>query len=188
MSMNISGNQDLVVYFLVDCSDSMQDELSRIERYINEIVPSLQAVNKSYPRMKMKARVLRFSSTSAFFSSQTALNIDNFSARALISNGQCAVSKAYDQLVQQFKGADPKQGNATPPVMILISDGHFTDDYQQSLKALKALPMYRLGIRMAFTPGQNINRQALLDFTGLEENIRPLNKFEAMLSIWGRGR
>jgi uncharacterized protein YegL len=58
----------------------------------------------------------------------------------------------------------PMSDRALPPVLVLISDGHPTDDYQRALEELLALPWGRRALRLAIAIGRDADREVLEQF------------------------
>jgi uncharacterized protein YegL len=67
----------------------------------------------------------------------------------------------------------PMAERALPPVAVLISDGHPTDDADEGLEALMELPWARKAIRLAIAIGQDADLATLQKFIARDE-IRPL--------------
>ena len=182
----LNANSGLQVFFLVDCSDGVAGEINKVVEAINSIVPALQKANSLYPRMKMKARVMRFS-TGAYFVSPAAMDIDRFKVSNIFAGGACDMGKAFDTLYEQIKYIT-SEGGGVPPVLVLISNGRPTDDYKKSLANLKTLKSFKQAIRWSYAIGPNPDKQMLLEFTGLESNIRELSNMDAIPRAFEPGR
>jgi uncharacterized protein YegL len=71
---------------------------------------------------------------------------------------------------------------ALPPVLVLISDGQPTDDYQSGLEALMGQPWGKKAVRIAISIGADADPEVLQKFIGNSE-IKPLqaNNPEALV-------
>jgi len=76
----------------------------------------------------------------------------------------------------------PMEERALPPVIVLISDGRPTDDFEDSLKAMMQLPWARKAVRIAIAVGQDADPTVLEKFIGNPE-LKPLqaNNPEALV-------
>ena len=62
---------------------------------------------------------------------------------------------------------------ALPPVLVLISDGHPTDDFNEGLRTLMVEPWGKKSVRIAIAIGEDADQNVLQKFIGHPE-IRPL--------------
>ncbi|MGM9991763.1 MAG: VWA domain-containing protein [Candidatus Bruticola sp.] len=182
----LNANNGLHIFFLIDCSDNAASEINKVVEAVNSIVPDLQKANSLYPKMRMKARAMRFS-TGAYFVSPAAMDIDRFKLSNVFGGGACEMGKAFETLYEQIKLITPEAGGI-PPVLVLISNGRPTDDYQKSLTALKSLNSFKKAIRWSFAVGSNPDKQMLLEFTGLQSNVRDLSSIGAIPRAFEPGR
>jgi uncharacterized protein YegL len=76
----------------------------------------------------------------------------------------------------------PMSERALPPVLVLISDGQPTDDYESGLKALTDEPWGRKAVRIAIAIGEDADTEVLQRFIGNPE-LKPLqaNNPEALV-------
>ena len=72
---------------------------------------------------------------------------------------------------------------ALPPVVILLSDGQPTDDYKESLEALKKLPWFRKAVKIAISIGQDADDDVLLEFAGNKELVLQANNATALAKM-----
>ena len=186
MGMSFTNiDKGLAVYFLVDCSESVGIDVNKAVNAINSIVPDLQKVNQDYKKMDMKVRIIRFSD-GASFASPASIPIDRFKANSLFASGSCELGKALELLYTKLNAPSVPEG-VTPPVLVLISNGHPTDDYKKPLAALKALPMYKFAMRFGFAVGSNPDKDMLLEFVGLPTNVFGLDKIRTIPAAFDRG-
>ncbi len=75
-------------------------------------------------------------------------------------------------LAEQLK-IPPMSDRALPPVLVLISDGQPTDDFESGLKALMAQPWGKKAVRIAIAIGKDAELNVLQNFIGNLE-IKPL--------------
>ena len=79
---------------------------------------------------------------------------------------------ALNLVAQQMK-MPPMSDRALPPVLVLISDGQPTDDFQKGLDELMRQPWGKKAVRIAIAIGQDAELDVLQKFIGHNE-IKPL--------------
>jgi uncharacterized protein YegL len=88
---------------------------------------------------------------------------------------------ALHMVAEQLK-IPPMTNRALPPVLVLISDGQPTDDFENGLKELMDLPWGKKAVRIAIAIGQDADLDVLQKFIGHIE-LKPLqaNNPEALV-------
>jgi uncharacterized protein YegL len=96
--------------------------------------------------------------------------------------GNTDMGTALQMLAEQLK-IPPMTERALPPVLILLSDGQPTDDFESGLAQLMRQPWGKKAVRVAIAIGQDTELDVLQKFIGHSE-IRPLqaNNPEALLN------
>lgn len=67
----------------------------------------------------------------------------------------------------------PMPERAVSPVLVLVSDGHYTDDFDEGLRRLLAEPWGREARRLSIAIGRDVSKRALKAFIG-DETLEPL--------------
>jgi uncharacterized protein YegL len=86
--------------------------------------------------------------------------------------GNTDMGAAMRLLAEQLK-MPPMNERSLPPVLVLISDGQPTDDFEQGLAELMQQPWARKAVRIAIAIGQDADPEMLQKFIGHPE-FRPL--------------
>jgi len=88
------------------------------------------------------------------------------------------------RLIAKEMKIPPMPDRALPPVLVLISDGQPTDDFESALKELMTLPWARKAVRIAIAMGGDAERNCLKKFIGHSE-LEPLqaNNPEALVAF-----
>jgi uncharacterized protein YegL len=91
------------------------------------------------------------------------------------------MGKALELVAEQLK-MPPMSDRALPPVLVLVSDGQPTDDFDSGLKALLEQPWGKKAVRIAISIGQDADPDVLQKFIGNSE-LKPLaaNSPEALV-------
>lgn len=94
------------------------------------------------------------------------------------------MGKALSLLADELQ-VPPMSARSLPPVIVLVSDGLPTDDFEAGLRALMAQPWGQKAVRLAIAIGQDADHKCLQKFIGNPE-IRPLqaNNPEALVEYF----
>jgi uncharacterized protein YegL len=91
------------------------------------------------------------------------------------------MGQALSMVAEQLQ-MPPMEARGLPPVLVLISDGQPTDNFQQGLSALMALPWGKKAVRIAIGIGEDADHEVLKQFIGnLELSPLRANNPEALI-------
>ncbi len=174
----------LHLIWICDCSGSMQgDKIQSLNIAIREAVPHLQQVAEDNPNANVVIRALKFSDRAQWHISQPTPVADfqwvDLSAdRVGDRNMGAALSIVADEL-----NIPPMEELGLPPLLVLVTDGHPTDDFGGGLKALMDQPWGKKAVRVAIAIGQDADREVLERFIDHPE-LKPLeaNNPEALVN------
>ena len=91
---------------------------------------------------------------------------------ATASGGNTDMGTALTMVAEQLK-MPPMTDRALPPVLVLLSDGIPTDDYEKGLRELMAQPWGKKAVRIAIAIGQDVEEDVLQQFIAHPE-LKPL--------------
>ncbi len=166
------ANRPLHFIFLADCSTSMSGgKIQALNHAIREAIPHMREVAKGNPNAEVLVRAIRFSAGAQWHVSQPT-NVDDFEWNDLAVSGMTDMGRAL-LLVTDALRLSSMPERALPPVLVLISDGQPTDDFQGGLQALMAEPWGKKAVRLAIAIGEDADTGVLRDFIGHAE-IQPL--------------
>jgi uncharacterized protein YegL len=138
---------------------------------LREMIPNLRDVADANPTAEIMVRVLTFS-TGARWHVRTPCPISEFRWRDLTAGGQRDMGLALSMVSERLKAPEmPQRG--LPPLLVLISDGSPTDDFDAGLKSLLDEPWGRKAVRVGIAIGANADLNVLQKFIG-NPSIRPL--------------
>jgi uncharacterized protein YegL len=157
--------------WLCDCSGSMSvdGKIQALNMAIREAIPHMQKVADENPNAEVLIRALRFSNGAQWHISQP-VSVEHFSWNDLSADGVTDLGKALSMLAEQIKQL-PERG--LPPVLVLISDGQPTDNFEGGLKDLLEQPWGRKAVRVAIAIGEDADLNILQRFINNSE-IPPL--------------
>jgi uncharacterized protein YegL len=168
--------------WIADSSGSMSAEgkIQALNNAIREAIPHMQKVADENPNAQVMVRALKFSSGAQWHISQPT-PVADFRWEDISAEGETDMGKAFYMVAEQLK-IPPMTDRALPPVLVLISDGQPTDDYQSGLKALMDQPWGKKAVRIAISIGADADDEVLQQFIGHSE-IKPLqaNNPEALV-------
>ena len=159
---------------LADCSGSMNidGKIQALNNAIREAIPHMQAIANENPNAEILVRAIKFSDGAAWHIAQPT-PIEKFQWVDLISGGLTDMGEALSLLSEELK-IPPMSDRALPPVLVLISDGLPTDDINNGLKTLMALPWGKKSVRIAIAVGEDADQEILQRFID-NSNIKPLH-------------
>ncbi len=158
--------------FIADCSGSMAGgKIQSLNQAVREALPHMQDVAKGNPNARVLVRVVRFASGAQWHVSQPT-PVEEFSWTDLSADGSTDMGLALKLVTEALK-TPPMSERALPPVLVLLSDGAPTDDFNSGLKDLMAQGWGKKAVRIAIAIGEDANLDVLQRFMGHPE-LRPL--------------
>jgi uncharacterized protein YegL len=168
--------------FIADCSGSMGNDgkIQALNTAIREAIPHMQKVADDNPNAQVLVRAVSFGSGAQWHISQPT-PVSDFKWADLSASGETDMGKALLAVSDQLK-IPPMTDRALPPVLVLISDGQPTDDFESGLRALLEQPWGKKAVRIAIAIGKDADADVLQKFIGHSE-IKPLaaNSPEALV-------
>jgi uncharacterized protein YegL len=168
--------------WIADCSGSMKSggKMQSLNNAIREAIPHMQAVADENPNARVLVRALKFSDGAHWHISDPT-PVADFRWLDLSADGQTDMGRALTLLAEQLK-IPPMTDRALPPVLVLISDGQPTDNFERGLKTLLEQPWGKKAVRIAIAIGEDADLEVLQQFIGNTE-MKPLqaNNPEALV-------
>lgn len=166
--------------WICDCSGSMSvdGKIQQLNFAIKDAIPHMQKVADENPNADVLVRAIRFSSGAQWHISQP-VKVADFQWDDLSADGVTDMGRALTLVAEQMKLL-PERG--LPPVLVLISDGQPTDNFQGGLTDLLDNPWGKKAVRMAIAIGEDADLDVLQRFINNLE-IKPLqaNNPEALV-------
>lgn len=158
--------------FLADCSASMSgDKIQALNHAIREAIPHMREVARGNPNAEVLVRSIKFGIGAQWHQSQ-AINVEAFDWQDLSASGMTDMGAALTLVASALK-TPPMPERALPPVLVLISDGEPTDDFEGGLRTLMAEPWGKKAVRLSIAIGEGARLDVLQKFIGHAE-IQPL--------------
>ena len=167
------ASRPLHFFWIADCSGSMgiDGKIQALNNAIRESIPHMQQVAAENPNAQVLVRAIAFSNGARWHMSQ-AEPVSDFRWQDLKAGGVTDMGKALSLVAGQL---DPEvmPVRALPPVLVLISDGQPTDDFDRGLRALMDQPWGKKAVRIAIAIGEDADHAVLQKFIGHPE-FKPL--------------
>ena len=168
--------------WITDCSGSMKShgKIQALNTAIREATPHMQKVADENPNAEVLVRALKFSSGAQWHVAQPT-PVAQFRWEELSANGSTDMGKALSMVAEQLR-IPPMSDRALPPVLVLVSDGQPTDNFNKGLASLMDEPWGKKAVRVAIAIGEDVDLEVLRRFIGHPE-IEPLqaNNPEALV-------
>ena len=158
--------------WICDCSGSMAGEkIGSLNYAIQNAIPAMQTAADDNPNAQVFVRCIKFSDGAQWHIAQPT-PVADFKWMDLSADGVTDMGKALSMVAEQLK-MPPMDNRGLPPVLVLVSDGQPTDDFNGGLKALMDQPWGKRSVRIAIAIGQDAHLDVLQKFIGHAE-IKPL--------------
>jgi uncharacterized protein YegL len=158
--------------WITDCSGSMGgDKIQSLNHAIREAVPAMQAVAHDNPYANVLIRAVKFSDGAQWHVEEPTAVAD-FKWEDLDAGGLTDMGKALALVTEQLK-MPPMTDRALPPVLVLISDGQPTDDFDEALAQLLELPWGKKAVRIGIAIGEDADHDVLEKFIH-NPDLKPL--------------
>jgi uncharacterized protein YegL len=155
--------------FICDCSGSMSvdGKIQALNYAIKAAIPLMREAAADNPNAQVLVRALKFSNGAQWHLSQ-ATPVENFEWTDLSTDTVTDMGKALSMVAEQLK-IPPMTDRALPPVLVLISDGQPTDDFNSGLRKLMEQPWGKKAVRVAIAVGTDADLEVLQKFIGNPE-------------------
>jgi uncharacterized protein YegL len=160
------SNRPLHFIYLCDCSGSMaaQGKMQALNQAIRQSLPGMAEVARQNPEARVLVRAIRFADRAHWHLAEPT-PVDHVAWQDLQAGGVTAMGEALELLAEQLQ-SPPMEERALPPVLVLISDGQPTDDFETGLRSLMRQPWAQKAVRLAIALGHDADLEVLQHFLG----------------------
>jgi uncharacterized protein YegL len=166
----------LQFFWLVDYSGSMTGiKIATLNQAIREALPEVRAVLSQHPEVEMEMRAIKFADYASWHVGPDGVPIEQFTWPELGTDGLTATAQAIRLLATELDTT--KMGRrGLPPVCVLVSDGHSTDEqgeYEAAIHELLSLPWGQKAVRLAIGIGEegDYDEESLLQFVSHKDEV-----------------
>lgn len=176
----------MTLFFLADQSGSMRGgKIGAVNDAIRNVIPIVGEISDNNPDAEIKIAALKFSNGCEWMASEPQLAAD-FEWQDLTAQGGTDLGDACRELANKLSRSHGfmKSGSGSyAPVIILLSDGGPTDDFNGGLAVLKENNWYKSAIKVAIAIGDDADVEVLAKFTGNIERVIKVHDIESLKKI-----
>lgn len=162
----------MTIYFLIDTSGSMEGaKIGALNDAMTNIITELQSEN-----VDIDVSVLQYASSTKWMYDHP-VPISEFEWENLYANGMTAMGTACIEIAKTLN-----EGGDSTSIVIIISDGYPTDDFEEGIAAINGTPSFLSSKRYAVAvDGADID--ALTKFTGSQGNVFPIQDLNNLTDV-----
>jgi uncharacterized protein YegL len=146
-------------------------KIQSLNNAVREALPHMRRVADENPNAEVLVRVLVFSS-GARWQVPDPTPVRGFAWANLKAEGRTDLGVALSMLAKELH-VPPMTNRALPPVLVLVSDGMPTDDFEGGLAQLMNEPWGKRTVRIAIAIGRDADFEVLERFIG-DPKVKPL--------------
>lgn len=175
--------------YICDCSGSMaaQGKMESLNQAIRQSLPAMAEAAHGNPEADVLVRAVSFASQARWHIA-TPTPVREIHQRwldlSVQPRGLTAMGEAM-RLVATALRSPPMEQRALPPVLVLISDGAPTDDFEAGLRTLLHEPWACKAVRLAIAIGHDANQEELQKFIGPESPAAVAGRSSRMPGVSG---
>ncbi len=157
--------------FLLDVSGSMaaDGKIQALNDAASGALPALADLAAANPFVDLRVRVVTFSDGARWHVAEPTRPGD-LAWHDAVAGGYTDLGAAL-QLVTRILQSPPMEPRAFPPVLVLVSDGQPTDDFEAGLERLLAESWGRRSVRAAIAIGSDADEAVLQRFIGPDGGV-----------------
>jgi len=175
------STRPLHFYWIADCSGSMRykGKILSLNNAIRQSIPFMQTVADENPNAQLLVGAMSFSTGAVWHIPLTPIAV--FKWIDLFAKGNTDMGCALSLMAEELK-MPPMSDRALPPVLVLISDGRPTDNFNRGLKSLLHVPWGKKAVKLSIAIGEDAKIDILQKFIDHVE-IKPFqaNNPEALV-------
>ena len=173
----------LNIFTLVDCSGSMSGEkIAALNDAMRNVIPIVAEISANNPDAEIRMACYAFSSVPRWIT-PSPIDAAMFSWTDLEADGWTPMGQACEELNDKLSHKHGFLKNASgsyAPVIILLSDGCPTDDFNKGMAALNANNWFKHSTRIAIAIGNDADIDVLKTFTGNPELVLRVHNIDAL--------
>ena len=170
-----SPRKVMTLFYLVDTSGSMSgSRIGTVNAAMEECIPLLKEVAQANDDAEIKVAILQFSSGCSWVTPVSGpVGLEDIIWNDLQAGGMTEFGGALRELDKKLSRNEylKSQTGAYAPVILLLSDGGPTDNWEPDLNKIKQNNWFKHAIKIAIDIESGSDRSVLAQFTGNPEAI-----------------
>ncbi len=183
LNLKETPRKELHIFYVLDTSGSMEGQkISALNHAMEECTEALKTLAKNNGDAILKIAVLEFNSGCKWVTSNGPEAMDDFEWEYLNAGGLTDIGRALNELNSKLSRNEflNSMTGAWMPVIIFMTDGFATDDYEAALESIRQNKWFRRGTKIGFAIGDSTevdtkmiasvvgNSEAVINTTDLE--------------------
>lgn len=176
------ARRTMVLFFIFDTSYSMDgSKIGALNQAIREVIPMLGDISANNADAEIKIAALKFSSGCEWVFDEPK-PADEFIWIDKQTDGGTDLGAACIELGYKLSRKEflNEVAGSFAPVLILLSDGQPTDDYENGLKKLEQNNWYKAALKFAIAIGNDADKNILEKFTKSKEAVIEVHNVDAL--------
>ena len=168
------ARRELTIFYVLDTSGSMTGApIGKLNRAMNETIEALKSLAKSNADALLKVAVLEFNSGCKWVNASGPEEMEDFMWEDLDAGGLTDVGAALKELDSKLSRNAFLQSmtGAYFPVIIFMTDGCATDDYQKALGAIRKNKWFTRATKIGFALGESPDMKMISEVVGNSEAV-----------------
>jgi len=173
-NLNESPRKELHVFYVLDTSGSMEGaKISALNHAMEECTEALKTLAKSNGDAKLKIAVLQFNSGCKWVTTNGPEAMEDFEYEYLQAGGMTDIGAALKELNQKLSRNAflSSMTGAFMPVIIFMTDGYATDEYDAALEEIRNNKWFRRGTKIGFAIGDDADPKMISSVVGNSEAV-----------------
>lgn len=173
-NMGETPRKELHVFYVLDTSGSMSGAaISALNHCMEETTAALATLAKNNGDAKLKMAVMKFHSKSEWITKNGPESLEDFVWDYLEAGGLTVMGDALKELDSKLSRHAflNSMTGALMPVIIFMTDGYATDDYEGALEQIRKNKWFRRGTKIGFAIGDDPDINMLASVVGNKEAV-----------------
>ena len=170
-----SPRKDLHVFYVLDTSGSMEGaKISALNHAMEECTEALKTLAKSNGDAKLKMAVMQFNTNCSWVTYNGPEDLDgDFMYEYMDAGGLTEMGAALRELNSKLSrhASLNSMVGALMPVIIFMTDGYATDNYQDALEEIRKNRWFRRGTKIGFALGDDADTAMIASVVGNKEAV-----------------
>ena len=160
------SQRPLEIIYVIDTSGSMSGaKIQSVNNAIHELENSLRDEARRNPTAQVYVRIITFGGNSASWHLSTKTPVEQFRYQDINDvDGMTPMGSAFNLLCDALDNKHVPN-RSLRPIVVLLSDGWPTDNYEENLNKLLNLPWGKKAIKVAIAIGKEADKDILAAFT-----------------------
>lgn len=179
--------KELHIFYVLDTSGSMLgDKISTLNRAMEETVDALRDMARKNGDARLKIAVLTFASNCEWITSNGPEDLEEaFVYEPLSAGGLTDIGSALEELNQKLSRHEflDSMTGAYMPVIIFMTDGYATDDYDKALSEIRQNRWFARATKIGFAFGDDPDERMISSVVGNSEAVIKTNDYDTFVKL-----